>query len=332
MENDQQPYLEMSVFVDNVPECSPTIDETGLPFNYDFFLEMIMETVYIIDFHRQSVRYMANHGLFLTECNSKNVMDQGYEFFSKIIHPEDLPLWIQIYNTMLTYLHSPGISVDSINYFSCTFRVRSGFDPGNKPYYLMVYQKLKPIFVNGLLRFGLCVLSDSVIPASGNLRIHYRDNTNYEEYYSFVTNRWKAQKIEPLSERQKMILLLAKQGKKAKEMADIMCLSVPNINKERIALLEKFGVRNIKEAVIYVMNRRLIVDSIPEISQCTDKQQPVKVKRRRRIMTPDVLARIQNGLDNDQSINSLAKKERFSVTAICKAIKQERLHKREGNL
>ncbi len=70
-------------------------------------------------------------------------------------------------------------------------------------------------------------------------------------------NREKAPH-ELLSDREYQVLCLLASGKRAKEIAHELCLSVPTVSTYRARLLEKLGLSSAAELVRYALEHRLI--------------------------------------------------------------------------
>jgi hypothetical protein len=136
----------------------------------DFF-SISMEAVYVIDIQKRCFKFVANHNFFLCGHSLEEVMKLGYDFYPKVIHPEDIPLLTKMYSAVLNRLHNTD-EIKDIEYFSCTFRIKSFPQHGKKPNYVMAHQKLKPLTTYGQInKFVLCLLSISVETKPGNLRL-----------------------------------------------------------------------------------------------------------------------------------------------------------------
>jgi DNA-binding CsgD family transcriptional regulator len=245
-------------FFKGIPEQAPVTDGVEISFNPGDFSEIMMEAVYILDFQKRNFCHVADHGFFLCGHSREEVMNAGYDFFHRVIHPADMPLWTEMHNIIIKRLCCPDLQTDSINYFSCTFRIKGSRQTGKRPDCLMAYQKLKPKWQNGQVRFGICLLSSSVIRQAGNLRIYYKNCLDYDEY-SFQNRRWLQQKdIPKLTDREKDILKLSKQGKSSREIADILFISEKTIRNIETGLYQKLGVHSMIEAVIFATNHRMI--------------------------------------------------------------------------
>jgi hypothetical protein len=231
-------------------------------------------------------------------------------------------------NAILKRLYMDETMIDKVNYFSYICRMKRDM-PAKKNSYIMTYNKLKPIWINGQLYFGIYTIANSVMKTIKNepLTLHCKDNIK-GEIYSLESHKWREKDFLALNVCQRMLLTLAKQGKTRQDMAVIMCLFLQTIDRERAFLLEKLQVKTITQAIIYATNRGLIYDPIlAKPSACTIKPL-IKISKYTHRLTPDIMAHIQTGLDHNQSVRSLSRDVHCSDTAIHKAITQGRLKKK----
>ncbi|MDR1202105.1 MAG: LuxR C-terminal-related transcriptional regulator [Tannerellaceae bacterium] len=260
MKNTDQTEPTMLDFFEGIPEQVPVSDGVEISFKPEDFSGMMTEAIYILDFQKRSFHYIADHGFFLSGYSREEAMNAGYKFFHRVIHPADISLWAKMHSVIIKKLNSHDLQIDCINYFSCTFQIKSSLQIGAKPSYLMAYQKLKPQWHEGQVRFGICLLSSSVVRHAGNLRIYYKNCLDYDEY-SFQNQRWIRQKeIPKLTDREKEILKLSKQGKSSKEIADILCISGKTIRNIETGLYQKLSVHSMIEAIIFSTNHQMIFE------------------------------------------------------------------------
>jgi DNA-binding CsgD family transcriptional regulator len=212
---------------------------------------LINGSVYVIDFHKQCFYFVSDHDLFLSGFSPDDVLKMNYDFFSKIVHPDDLQLFIDIHRAILQYLSDPDSNCLWIDYFAFNVRLQNHGLP------LMVYHKISPLFINGYARMAICHLSSSVIHKSGNLGIFFGDRKKYS-LYSFKKQQWMQKEQPYLTSREKDILKLAKQGKNSKEIAEILCVSGKTIRNTETSLYQKLDVHSVLEAVIFATNHRMI--------------------------------------------------------------------------
>lgn len=236
---------------------NPKMDISEWLIAYDFLSSMLTETLVIFDFVQKEIRYMSNNNLILYDSVQEPPKEINYDFFKQGIHQEDISFWGDIHDIILNSLDNDELVVDQINYFSFLLRVKIMLSYSGLCDYAMVYVKLKPQWLNEQLRYGICLLSASVIRKQSNrLCVHYK-NLDYLDY-SFKTKKWKHYQFDPLSKRQKEMLLWAQHGLSLKETAVKMNVSDKTIESMRCRLFEKLGVNTIEQAIQYASNRRLI--------------------------------------------------------------------------
>jgi DNA-binding CsgD family transcriptional regulator len=246
----------------------------------------------------------------------------NYEFFKKTAHPDDLAAVTAMHEAVLQYVDDAcKEKIEDVGYFSCTFRLQRLYS--FFPYLLsqMVYQRMKPVVMGGKARYLACSMVSSVIKKAGNLRMYRKDGLGYEAY-DFRSKRWRQTAVEALTERERAMLMLAKQGKSSKEIADTLCVAEKTVSNLKKNLYGKLGVHTMEQAVIFATNHRMIFATEPCSTQQAVETAP---KRTRQLLTPDILLRIQQGVNNKLSINSIAKKEAISEGAIRYAIKQGKI-------
>jgi DNA-binding NarL/FixJ family response regulator len=310
-----------SRFYKNVPIISGDKSDNNLPFDLENFASMCIEAVYVIDFHKRGFCYVADHDFFLCGHSTEKAMALGYGFYSKVIHGEDLPLLEEMHAAIFRRLYNMGDNC-GINFFSFTVRIKNG------PGYLMAHHKIKPVFINGHIRFGIVLLASSTVPVSGFLRAYFFGEASFDEYL-LKKERWKKRTVQALTEREKTILKFSKQGKTGKEIANIIGMTHQALRNALETIYQKLNVHSLMQAVIFATNHRLIF--IPEQYHKNLKHEvQSKIKKQRRPMTPEKLPHIQEKLNSGQSINSIAKQENISEFTIRYAVKTGKLIKRHG--
>ena len=271
------------------------------------FAYMCNEAVYVIDFFKRCFSFVSSHDLFLCGHKVKDVLSLGYDFYPEVIHPDDLPL-LKKYHAEILRLCIMN-KLDGIKYFS--FAIRIKFKAG----YLTVNHKLKPVFIDGQIRYGTCLLSISAIDTNKRLCACF-ENSTYVYEYSLDNRKWQKKTVQPLTNREKKILMLLIQGETYKYIYDKLCISIHTLRNEMVSIFDKLRVHDKTQAVLHATNNSQIFFSIDD--QPSDKQEMKEEfeKKVRRQMTPDKLLRIQEKLDNGQSKNSIASQEGVSEFTI----------------
>jgi DNA-binding CsgD family transcriptional regulator len=323
----KHPASVVSSFYEGIESPDSISDEDSFVFDLDIFSSMSIEAVYVLDFQKRCFHYVSGHELFLCGHSQQEVMRLGYDFYSEAVHPEDFPKLVRMHNAVLKLLDSGDEVIDDINYFSFSLRIKNRLQRGNRPEYLMVYHKLKPIFIGGQIRFGVCLLTCSVMPETGNLRIYYRSNQDFSEY-SFASRRWKRQATEHLTEQEALILMFAKQRISHRKIAEKLFITYGSLRSAIMRLCRKLNAETLEQAVIHATNHLMIFDSEPAVIRKKEENGSEKHPGK---LTPEVLHHLQSCLDNKQSINSIAKDSSISRGAIYAALKSGKLIKNNGS-
>ena len=303
-------------------ETNPIIkDDDHLPFGLEDFASMCNEAIYVIDFRKRCFRFVSRNCFFLCDNSAEEVFLMGYDYFQKVIHNEDFKLFAEMRAAILSRLHGVA-DLGEINYFSFTVRIK------NRSKYMMGFHKLKPVFVDGQVRFGVCLLSSSTLRKRGHLRLHYNNGMDIEEYLP-INGKWSKTTMPRLTKREQEIIRLAKLGKKRTEIAEKLHISRHTLRNTKASLFTKLNVTSMMQAISYVVEHQLLFTSQALANGQILATQAVH-KRARRQMTPDKIVRIQERLNSGQSANSIAKREDVSEFMIRYAIKTGKLKRATG--
>jgi DNA-binding NarL/FixJ family response regulator len=315
-----------SYFFEGRPVIKQLSEESDIYIRLKDIADMVTEAVYVLDFQKRCFHYVGDNDLFLCGHSSDEAMKSGYEFFKEVIHPDDLSLWVKIHVAILNLLYKKNWSFEEMNYFSFNFRYLNSFQAKEKKSYLMVYHRLKPVWLNGVVRFGICFLSSSVIPESGNLALLYKNGLECDNCV-IKSKKWTRQNVLKLTKKQMEILALAKQGKQSKEIADVLCVTLKTILNQEAVIYESLSVHSMIEAIIFASNRRMIFSqkTLPLHQPKIPYNKPLHHKKNRRPLTDETILRIQQRLDNGQSVNSIAKMEGVYESTVRYAIQTGKL-------
>jgi DNA-binding CsgD family transcriptional regulator len=244
------------LFFENIPVVSTPLSEDEDIFKIQAEILKQISTItngsiYVIDFYKRSFHFVSDHDLFLSGFSPYDALNMGYDFFSKVVYPDDLQMFIHIHRIILQYLSAPDNNRQEIDYFAFNIRLFSHGLP------LMVYHKMAPLFINGYARMAVCHLSSSVICKPGNLEIYYNDRKKCS-LYVFNKQQWVQKELPCLTSREKDILKLSKQGKSRKEIANILCTSAHTIRNQEADIFRKLNQHSMIEAVIFATNHRMI--------------------------------------------------------------------------
>jgi two-component system response regulator NreC len=79
-----------------------------------------------------------------------------------------------------------------------------------------------------------------------------------DDYSRRLANRGVVDRYDALSEREREVLQLVAEGKSSKEIADLLSVSPATIETHRTHVLQKLGLRNTAEVVLYAVRRGVI--------------------------------------------------------------------------
>jgi DNA-binding CsgD family transcriptional regulator len=308
-------------------ELSNIMDNDQI-FLFDTVTSLCMGSVYTIDFKKQRFSNVSRHKLFPCGYSPEEVMEMGYSFYSKIIHLDDLPLFDNMHHIIDSYITG---QEEKVNHFSFTARIKN-HPQRNESDYLNVYHKLVPIFVDGELRSGVCMMSLSTVCGSKNLRAYFDRNSYFDEY-SFKNGKWKRHENKCLTKWEEEIMKLSIQGLSNKEIAIELEVSYDALRHSIKNILKTLGVRSMKEAIVYAVSHLILFDAAShEYNDNSDNPQlpqkrKNKKKKQRRKLTGEKLQNIQIRLNNGESVNSIATVENISRSSIRYALDSGKLTK-----
>ena len=278
--------------------------------HFDLFSSIATESFYVINVITNRFCYVSPNDLFLCGHSVEEALQLGNDFYKKIVYPDDLLLWEKMRKAVLRYLKDSNDNWDKVDYFCCTFRLQRKYSSLHpRPLSQMVYHRMKPIWKNDELYYLICSVRSSATQKAGNLCKYYKDGLTYEEYNS-TTQRWKRKTIEPLTERERAILMLAQQGKRSKEIANNLYKGHNTIRNQITQLFSKLNVHSMQEAVDFAGNQIYPKREI--------ELQPVEMhyKRSQVLLNEDKLLRIQQHLDDGKSNRQAAKLEGIAESTI----------------
>ncbi len=298
----------MNTFEDFFPQYAGKITDTTNDQESAFiqyckvFSSLTTDSFYVFDVVQKQFCYIKPHDLFLCGYSVEEAMKLGRNLHSQIVHPEDLPLWTRIFEIVLQYLKE---NQNETNYFSCTFRLLHKYRSVSKPLPLMVYQQIKPIYINDRFLYMACTIECSTFNKSGNLCLHNTEGKVYKAY-NIKTRRWEQTQQTYISECEKTILLLAKQGKNSREIAALLYKGRNTIQNQTNNLFQKLGVHSMREAIEFVDHYGLY----------SLHSSPTPSAKRKVSLSNNKLQRIQQLLNSHEGIRAIARLEDIPESSI----------------
>jgi len=221
-------------------------------------LSFVAESSYVWDLPQNRFHYIKPDDLFLCNYPVEEALKEGDDFYRRIIHPEDLPLWIEMCEAAIRYLEDRAENPGEIDHFISSVRLQReySFRPGH-PLPQMIYHRTAPYWKDNELRYLICSVRISM-EKEASLRAYHKNGSTYDKY-NLITRRWKTETKISLTEREKAILMLAAQGKNKNEIAEELDREASTIQNQCKEILSKLKVNSMQKAVRYAYHHHLMI-------------------------------------------------------------------------
>ena len=213
-------------------------------------------SLYLIDYHKKGFLYVSSNPLFLCGYEQEEVRKLGYNFYPKVVPPEDLVMLLEINEKGFEYFYKLGQDSETKYDGFISYDFTMCHKNGQK---FKVNHKLTPFALtsDGDMWLSLCLVTLSIQEKSGNAYIQHFNSPNRLDY-SFKTKRWKAAPAIVLTDREKEILRLSAQGYTEQNIANKLFVERSTVRFHKNNILSKLGVNNIMEAVYYSSMNHMI--------------------------------------------------------------------------
>ena len=213
-------------------------------------------SIYIVDYHKKGYLYVSSNPLFLCGYERDEVLKLGFDYYSKVVLPEDMPMLLEVNEKGFEYFYEQGHDSEARYNLFISYDFTMCHKNGQK---FKVNHKLTPFALSsdGNMWLSLCLVTLSIQEKSGNVYIQHFNSPNRLEY-SFKTKRWKSVPAVTLTEREKEILRLSAQGYTEQNIAGKLFVERSTVRFHKNNILSKFGVNNMMEAVYYSAVNQLI--------------------------------------------------------------------------
>ncbi|SHF46513.1 regulatory protein, luxR family [Mariniphaga anaerophila] len=212
---------------------------------------------YVLNYKENTFEYITP-GSRLLKCTPVKVPNAlGFDYYKEIVHPKDFEFLIKINRTGFDFFYNLPITRRKNGYITYNFRIKN-----KNGKYQIVNHKLTPLQLTneGAIVYSLCVLSEPTSDSPGNAYVKMNDTL---KVYEFLPDKMKFVEVvtQKLSQRLYELLKFASQGKKAKEIAELMRISVNTVKFHKKTIFEKTGTKNIAEAIQWMNNQKLMMPS-----------------------------------------------------------------------
>jgi DNA-binding CsgD family transcriptional regulator len=252
-----------SKFFEGIGENCISTDETDSSYlsGIEDLSELLSGGIFVMDFQKRCLPVISHRDIFLCGHSVEYAAAKsGYDFLFETVYENDLPLFIKIHRIILKSEYIADEKQQSqIKYFYFTLRVKDYPQLYPKSAWLMLCYKIKPIFIEGKIRYGLCFISISRMLMPGNLRVYF-NNARQTHEYSFDIDIWIKCDIKPLTEREIEILRLAKRGFKEGEIANQLCMTYGRLRHAISDIYQKLEVETMTQAITHASNHLMLFE------------------------------------------------------------------------
>ncbi|WP_421920377.1 response regulator transcription factor [Marinifilum sp.] len=210
---------------------------------------------YIIDYNRQNFTYVSDDQLFLSGYNQEEVLNMGYQFYSKVVPQDDLMMLMEMNEKGFDFFYNLPEERRDKGYICYDFRLKRK-DTGNE---ILINHKLTPLILTetGNIWFALCLVSLSVSQNPGNIFIVLHDKG---ERYNYNKKRKQFELIKQklLSDREKDVLRMLVQGCTACQIAAKLFISEDTVKFHKRNIVKKLNVKTTMEAIYFATINKIV--------------------------------------------------------------------------
>ncbi|MDW9378800.1 response regulator transcription factor [Chryseobacterium sp. JV558] len=211
-------------------------------------------TVFITDLKTEKLEFISENPLLFSGFRAAEVKKMGYNFFRKYTKKEDFEILRKVSIYGLKFFECLSLEEKKAHTITYDFHLKYANSAD-----VLVNHRITPIELDddGEISKIACVVSYSLNRTAGNIRIISNTSDTYWKYNLF-TGKWTEECKITLKIREIEIIRLYLQGLKIEEIAEQLCVSPSTIKFHRSKLFERIGVKNIIEAISYVITNKLI--------------------------------------------------------------------------
>jgi len=220
--------------------------------NVTLFLDKINDFLpqnsYIIDDYQRNFMFISKRSIFLCGYTEEEAMKMGYDFYNKILTPENLKKLIEINDVVSEFFSN--IPIEKKIHFSVTYDLVFQKRDGSS---FCVNQKLKPFLFTkeNNIWLSICCVRPSSNDKVGNVKCFFKE-TNESFSYSFEDKKWYEQPPFILSEVERFIIIETDNGTLEKQLAYQLKCTRSNIRYYKNMILKKTETKTIREAIHFL--------------------------------------------------------------------------------
>jgi len=217
------------------------------------FARSTYQCVYIIDHMKGKFLYASDNFYDLCGTPSSNIENLAYKFYTDIVPEKEQDMLIELSRSRFNLFETLPNN-ERINY-----TIYSDFHIIQEKKTKLINHKLTPLVLtlDNQIWLSLCTISISARKEPGYIIMKKDGKSQYYEY-SLENHKWTKKRSITLSETERDVLRLSRQGYTMSEISETIFKSIDTIKSCKRGLFTKLGVKNIVEAISFAVNYRLL--------------------------------------------------------------------------
>ncbi len=221
-------------------------------------LESLMDVdAYILDYENEKILYATKGSSPFLESYLEGIKREGYLYFKKFMDEGDVQMIARCNAKVFEYFYSLPLHkrMKFNGYFTYDIGIRDSKGKIN-----LINKKITILDLtnNGVIRLGLCVISNPTTEKPGSAYLKLNDNSVVWQYMP-STDKFVEVKTQRLTSKAMTILKLASNGKTEIEMAEILGISLPTVKYHKKKIFARIGVKNTAEAIQWMNNQKKMI-------------------------------------------------------------------------
>lgn len=219
-------------------------------------LESVMDIdAYILDYMNKKIVYITEGAFIGAYTDSSGLSSIGFDYLERIVVDKDKRFFATINAKVFDFFYSLPLKRRMNGYYTHDLRING---KNNKT--SLVNLRVTPLDLteSGAIRLSLSVMSYPTSDKPGNAYIKMTDHNTIYKFLP-VTQKFAEVKTEKLTSTGASILKLSANGKTAKEIAEIVGISVNTVKYHKKRIFAQLDVRNTAEAIQWMNNQKKMV-------------------------------------------------------------------------
>lgn len=216
------------------------------------FANTTYKSLYLIDYYKKTFLYVSDNPLFLCGLSPKNIKELGFDFYLKYVPEEDRKMLLEINHAGFQFIREIEPKERHKYTISYDFHI---LPPQKEP--LLINHKITPILLTteGDVWLALCSVQLSTKSTSGHIEMTCQTNN---KLWRLEDSLWVQYQGIELKDNERLMLQLTVKGLSIEKIAKRLFRSVETIKAYRRVLFKKLDVKNITQAIMVAINKKLI--------------------------------------------------------------------------